>query len=214
MIIWDCCCIKVNICWKFCICSCCCLVCCRKTWINSGVAFWTAAPSYSQPLVAASVAAFLPFSISAWGRFFLANMPQCHLHFFNVLPFLLFHSLPHLSFVFSVSLQGSLELCFSFPLLWHYRLSFYHFVIAFLVSRRSLYSQVFGMKKPLVKTFEGVYIEQEPKDDLCWKKCLSSLYRAHHVHPALAKQKKLNPTRFTGRQIKVQYVCVVFNHVP
>lgn len=86
--------------------------------------------------------------------------------------------------------------------------------IAFLVSRRSLYSQVFGMKKPLVKTFEGVYIEQEPKDDLCWKKCLSSLYRAHHVHPALAKQKKLNPTRFTGRQIKVQYVCVVFNHVP
>ena len=37
-------------------------------------------------------------------------MPQCHLHFFNVLLFLLFHSLPHLSFVFSASLQGSLEL--------------------------------------------------------------------------------------------------------
>lgn len=67
---------------------------------------------------------------------------------------------------------------------------------------RSLYSQVFGMKKPLVKTFEGVYIEQEPKDDLCWKKSLCSLYPAHHVHPALAKQKKLHPTRFTGRQIK------------
>ena len=130
MIIWDCCCcIKVNICWKFCISSCCCLVCCSMTWIKSWCCFWTAAPSYSQPLVAASVAAFLPFSISAWGRFFLANMPQCHLHFFNVLLFLLFHSLPHLSFVFSVSLQGSLELCFSFPLLWHYRLSFYHFAL-------------------------------------------------------------------------------------
>lgn len=85
--------------------------------------------------------------------------------------------------------------------------------ITFFVCRRSLYSQVFDMRKPLVKTFEGVYIEQEPKDDLCWKKSLCCLYRAHHVHPALAKQKKLNPTRFTGRQIKVQYVYVMFNHV-
>jgi len=52
-----------------------------------------------------------------------------------------------------------------------------------------------------VKTFEGVYIEQDPEDDLSWKKCFSSLYRAHHVHPTIAKQKKLNPARFTGRKI-------------
>ena len=61
--------------------------------------------------------------------FFLANMPLCHYHFFDVLLLLLFHSLPHLSFVFSVSRQGSLELCISFPLLWHYRLSFCHFAL-------------------------------------------------------------------------------------
>ena len=44
-------------------------------------------------------------------------MPPCHYHFFDVLLLLLFHSLPHLSFVFFVSRQGSLELCISFPLL-------------------------------------------------------------------------------------------------
>ena len=69
--------------------------------------------------------------------------------------------------------------------------------------RRSLYSQIFDMRKPLVKTFEGVYIEQEPEDELCWKKCLSSLYHAHHVHPSMAKQKKLYPARFMGRKINV-----------
>lgn len=69
--------------------------------------------------------------------------------------------------------------------------------------RRSLYGQIFEMRKPLVKTFEGVYIEVEPEGDLCWKKCLSSLYHAHHVHPAVAKQMKLSPERFKGRKIVV-----------
>ena len=40
MIIWGCCCcIKVNICWKFCICSCYCLVCGRMTCIKSWCCF-------------------------------------------------------------------------------------------------------------------------------------------------------------------------------
>ena len=53
-----------------------------------------------------------------------------HYHFFDILLLLLFHSLPHLSFfVFSVSHQGSLELCILFLLLWRYRLSFCHFVL-------------------------------------------------------------------------------------
>ena len=76
-------------------------------------------------------------------------------------------------------------------------------LIIFCFYRRSLYSQVFDLRKLLVKTFEGVYIEQDPEDDLSWKKCFSSLYRAHHVHPTIAKQKKLNPARFTGRKINV-----------
>ena len=63
MIIWDCCCISVNIFWKICICSCCC--------------------------------------------------------------FILYLIFP----VFSVSRQGSLKLCISFPLLWHYRLSFCYFAL-------------------------------------------------------------------------------------
>ena len=40
-------------------------------------------------------------------------MLQCNLHFFDFLLLVLFHSLPHLSFVFSVSRQGSLELSVS-----------------------------------------------------------------------------------------------------
>ena len=59
------------------------------------------------------------------------------------------------------------------------------------------------MKKPLVKTFEGVYIVGEPEDDSCWKKCVSSLYCAHHVSPTAAKQKKAYPSRFFGRNINV-----------
>ena len=36
IIIWDCCCcIEANICWKLCICSCCCLVCSSKIFIIS-----------------------------------------------------------------------------------------------------------------------------------------------------------------------------------
>ncbi len=76
-----------------------------------------------------------------------------------------------------------------------------------LLYRRSLYSQVFDMKKPMIKTFEGVYIEQEPEDDSCWKKCLSSLYHAHHVHPAIAKQNKLNPGHCT---INVSWDQILF----
>ena len=41
-------------------------------------------------------------------------MPQCHYHFFDVVLLLLIYHLPHLSFVFSVSRQGSLELCIHF----------------------------------------------------------------------------------------------------
>ena len=48
-------------------------------------------------------------SISAWGRSFLVNLLQCNFHFFDFLLLVLFHYLPHLSFVFSVSRQGSLE---------------------------------------------------------------------------------------------------------
>lgn len=66
---------------------------------------------------------------------------------------------------------------------------------------RSLYTQIFDMKKPLVKTFEGVYIVGEPEDDSCWKKCVSSLYCAHHVSPTAVKQKKAYPSRFFGRNI-------------
>ncbi|KAJ7350145.1 F-box only protein 11 [Desmophyllum pertusum] len=66
---------------------------------------------------------------------------------------------------------------------------------------RSLYTQVFDMKKPMIKTFEGVYIEQEPENDLCWKKCLSALYHAYHVHPTIAKQNKINAGSCSGRKI-------------
>ncbi|XP_067019101.1 F-box only protein 11-like isoform X2 [Acropora muricata] len=66
---------------------------------------------------------------------------------------------------------------------------------------RSLYTQIFDMKKPLVKTFEGVYIVVEAEDDSCWKKCLSRLYSSHHVHPTAAKQKTVHPSRFLGRNI-------------
>ena len=83
------------------------------------------------------------------------------------------------------------------------------------INRRSLYCQVFDLKKPLIKTFEGVYLEQEPENDLCWKKCLSTLYHAHHVYPAIAKQNKLNPgLQCTGRKINAsidQYLKVVRN---
>ena len=114
MIIWDCCCcIKVSINWKLCICSCCCLVRCSMTYINS----WCCSSF------------LLSTSCCAWGRSFLAIMLQCHLHFFEFLLLVMFHSLPLVSFVLSVSRQGSLELCFSFPPLWHYRLSFCHFAL-------------------------------------------------------------------------------------
>ena len=43
----------------------------------------------------------------------LANMLQCNLHFFDFLLLVLFHSLLHLSFIFSVSRQGSLGLSVS-----------------------------------------------------------------------------------------------------
>ncbi|XP_074628345.1 uncharacterized protein LOC141886183 isoform X2 [Acropora palmata] len=66
---------------------------------------------------------------------------------------------------------------------------------------RSLYTQIFDMKKPMVKTFEGVYIVVEAEDDSCWKKCLSRLYSSHHVHPSAAKQKTVHPSRFLGRNI-------------
>ncbi|KAK2551742.1 F-box only protein 11 [Acropora cervicornis] len=59
---------------------------------------------------------------------------------------------------------------------------------------RSLYTQIFDMKKPMVKTFEGVYIVAEAEDDSCWKKCLSRLYSSHHVHPTAAKQKTYHET--------------------
>lgn len=59
------------------------------------------------------------------------------------------------------------------------------------------------MKKPVVKTFEGVYIVVEAEDDSCWKKCLSRLYSSHHVHPTAAKQKTVHPSRFLGRNINV-----------
>ena len=40
IIIWDwCCCIEVNICWKLCICPCCCLVCSSKIFITSWCCF-------------------------------------------------------------------------------------------------------------------------------------------------------------------------------
>ena len=70
-------------------------------------------------------------------------------------------------------------------------------------NRRSLYTQIFDLKKLLVKTFEGVYIVVEAEDDSCWKKCLSRLYSSHHVHPTAAKQKKVHPSRFLGRNINV-----------
>ena len=98
---------------------------------------------------------------------------------------------------FAVALIGNLYLHvvnFSLPILTFFVLC---------INRRSLYGQVFDLKKPLIKTFEGVYIEQEPENDLCWKKCLSALYHAHHVHPAIAKQNKLNPAQCTGRKITV-----------
>ena len=90
-----------------------------------------------------------------------------------------------------------------------YRLSLF-FQLHFFSSsnRRSLYTQIFDMKKPLVKTFEGVYIVVEPEDDSCWKKCLSRLYSSHHVHPTAAKQKTVHPSRFLGRNINVS---VAFN---
>ena len=60
----------------------------------------------------------------------------------------------------------------------------------------------------MVKTSESVYIEQEPENDLCWKGSLSALYHAHHVHPIIAKQKKLNPVQYTGRKINVSIIII------
>ncbi|XP_022794432.1 F-box only protein 11-like [Stylophora pistillata] len=66
---------------------------------------------------------------------------------------------------------------------------------------RSLYSQVFEMANILIKNSEGIYINQEPENDLCWKKSFCAFYHAHHVYPTTAKQRKLNPAQYTGRKI-------------
>ena len=80
---------------------------------------------------------------------------------------LLFHSLPHFSFVFSVSRQGSLKLCISFPLLWHYRLSFCYFALflqpqlLFLPSPVSIplafsSSRIFALNLPLKSVYRSL----------------------------------------------------------
>lgn len=91
--------------------------------------------------------------------------------------------------------------------------SFFPFHYFSSSNRRSLYTEIFDMKKPVVKTFEGVYIVVEAEDDSCWKKCLSRLYSSHHVHPTAAKQKTVHPSRFLGRNINVsvnEFFCENF----
>ena len=61
--------------------------------------------------------------------FFSRKYAIVSLQLLHYLLLLLFHSLPHLSFVFSVSCQGFLELCTLFLLLWHYQRSFCHFAL-------------------------------------------------------------------------------------
>ena len=69
------------------ICSCCCLVCCSLTCFKSlRSAFWTAPPSYSQPLVAASVAAIFHFPLLHEVVLFSQIKLHCQLHFFDFLP--------------------------------------------------------------------------------------------------------------------------------
>ena len=62
------------------------------------------------------------------------------------------------------------------------------------------------MANIMIKTSEGVYVKQEPENDLSWKRSFRTLYHAHHVHPTTAKQKKLNPLQYTGRKINVSWL--------
>ena len=132
MIIWDYyCSISVNIVWKFCICSCCCLVCCSMTCIKS----WCCFLDYSSFLLSTSSrcsCSCISFIFHFCMRLFFSRKYAT-----VSLPLLRRFALAAVSFstssflclFFSVSRQGSQELCISFPLLWHYRLSFCHFAL-------------------------------------------------------------------------------------
>ena len=102
MIIWDYyCSISVNIVWKFCICSCCCLVCCSMTCIKS----WCCFLDYSSFLLSTSSrcsCSCISFIFHFCMRlFFSRKYATVLLPLLDVLLLLLFHSLPHLSSVFS-----------------------------------------------------------------------------------------------------------------
>ena len=124
MIIWDCsCCISVNI-WKFCICSCHCLVCCSMTCIKS----WCCSLDCSSFLLSASSRCFrscIPSNFHFYMRSFFSRK-----YAIMSLPLLRRFTLAAVSFSTSSFLclfflvlsrssfsQGSLELCISFPLL-------------------------------------------------------------------------------------------------
>ena len=102
MIIWDYyCSISVNIVWKFCICSCCCLVCCSMTCIKS----WCCFLDYSSFLLSTSSrcsCSCISFIFHFCMRlFFSRKYATVLLPLLDVLLLLLFHSLSHLSSVFS-----------------------------------------------------------------------------------------------------------------
>ena len=72
-IIWDCCCcIEVNICWKLCICSCCCLVCSSKIFIISWCCFldWS---SYSPSTSTRCFCSCNSSSFDFWTRNFFSR---------------------------------------------------------------------------------------------------------------------------------------------
>ena len=114
-------------------------------------------------------------------------MLQCNLHFFDFLLLVLFHSLPHLSFVFSVSRQGSPE--FSVSHFRRFGTIFFLFVILccfcnhsfffcyllkciFNVTQICIYSTCFFFTSHLCSKFvaqkriyltAGLYVQQLPE---------------------------------------------------
>ena len=125
MTIWGCCyCIKENICCKFCICSCYCLVCWRMTCIKS----WCCFLDCSSFLLSASSRRFCS-CISSISHFCMRSFFSGKYATVSLPPLRRFA-------LAAVSFSTSSFLCifcvpprFSFPLLWRYRVSFCHFAL-------------------------------------------------------------------------------------
>ena len=135
MTIWGCCyCIKVNICCKFCTCSCYCLVCCRMTCIKSWCCFLDCSSfllSASSRRFCSCISSISHFCMRSFfsRKYATVSLPPLRRLALAAVSFSTSSFLCIFVFFCILSRQGSLELCYSFPLPWHYRVSFCHFAL-------------------------------------------------------------------------------------